>query len=104
MSVNIADLIERLESMGYSLCLEGEKVRFRYTGAGEPPTEAKALIDNLRGKKAEAMGYLKAQRRMPYFDLDGALVIPFASDPRFHCWNGGQSIEKTEEEVRSWKH
>ncbi|OGQ50780.1 MAG: hypothetical protein A3J24_01530 [Deltaproteobacteria bacterium RIFCSPLOWO2_02_FULL_53_8] len=41
---------------------------------------------------------------VPHFDIDDSLVIPFASDPRFHYWNGGQSVETTEKEVRSWKH
>ena len=60
-----------------------------------------ALPENM-AKNLLEQGRIKAI--VPYFDLDGSLVIPFTSDPRFHYWNGGQSIEKTEEEVRSWKH
>ena len=41
---------------------------------------------------------------LPFFDLDGGLVIPFGCDPRFHYWNGGQIIKKTEEEVRRILH
>lgn len=37
-------------------------------------------------------------------DLDGSLVIPFGTDPRFHYWAGGQSIAETEKEMRQWKH
>lgn len=103
MNIKTGELIERLKGLGYRLHLDGDRVKFRYTGVGEPPAEAKALIDELKGKKAEAMDYLKEQRPKPYFDLDGSLVIPFASDPRFHYWNGGQSIKTTEKEVRSWK-
>lgn len=41
---------------------------------------------------------------MPYLDLDGSLVIPFACDGRFHYWNGGQTIRDTVGEIRGWKH
>ncbi|MEK7679686.1 MAG: hypothetical protein AAB356_05800, partial [Deltaproteobacteria bacterium] len=41
---------------------------------------------------------------LPYFDLSGDLVIPFDSDPHFHYWAGGQSIAKTEKEIRTWLH
>jgi hypothetical protein len=35
----------------------------------------------------------------PYLMLDGTLVIPFDSPPRFHWWKGGQSIAQTRAEV-----
>ncbi len=41
---------------------------------------------------------------LPYFDLDGSLVIPFGSDSCFHWWKGGQSVKEIIEEVRAWKH
>lgn len=44
------------------------------------------------------------KRLLPYLDRDGALVIPFGSDPRFHWWNGGQLPSETEKEIKSWKH
>ncbi len=43
-------------------------------------------------------------RPLPFLDQYGDLVIPFGSDPRFHYWNGGQSIAETEKEVRIWLH
>lgn len=42
-------------------------------------------------------------RPLPYFD-HGTLVIPFASDSRFHWWKGGQDIVATEKEVKGWLH
>jgi hypothetical protein len=39
---------------------------------------------------------------LPYLTPGGTLVIPFASDPKYHWWNGGQSVEQTRVEVRSW--
>ena len=38
---------------------------------------------------------------MPYLKPDGTLVIPFASDPKYHYWNGGQSGQKTRESLRA---
>ena len=38
----------------------------------------------------------------PFFTAGGDLSIPFASDPKYHWWNGGQSVEQTRAEVRSW--
>lgn len=40
---------------------------------------------------------------LPFLDRDGSVIIPFRSDSRFHYWRGGQSIAKTEAEVK-WKH
>src|SRR4030095_14708589 len=37
----------------------------------------------------------------PYLNHRNELVIPFASDPRFHWWNGGQSIATTLEELHA---
>jgi hypothetical protein len=31
----------------------------------------------------------------PYIDDSGAMVIPFSADPRYHYWNGGQSMADT---------
>lgn len=35
----------------------------------------------------------------PFIDEKGNLHIPFDSDPRFHHWNGGQSIIATLNEM-----
>ncbi len=97
------NLFDAIKALGYSVMLEAENIRLTYINAGRPPVEAKALVGKLKERKAEALEHLRTHGLKPYFDLDGSLVIPFTSDPRFHYWNGGQSIEKTEEEVRSWK-
>lgn len=101
MSALATDIIEILENLGYSLSLEGEKVRFRYAGVGEPPEEAKALLDVIRGHKAEVVAYLKRAmpRPRPHLDQSGDLVIPFGSDHKYHWWAGGQSIAETMKEI-----
>jgi len=97
-------ILADLKALGYSITLEGENIRLRYVGIGEQPTEAQPFIQMLKDHKAEAVEYLKQAQPLPYLDLDGSVVIPFNSDPRFHYWHGGQSIATTEEEVKGWKH
>jgi len=35
----------------------------------------------------------------PYIDKSGAIVIPSNSDPKYHYWNGGQSLADTLKEI-----
>ena len=37
--------------------------------------------------------------RLPYVTAGGDLVIPFDSDPKYHWWKTGQSVEQTRAEV-----
>ncbi len=41
---------------------------------------------------------------LPYFDLDGSVVIPFNCDLKYHWWSAGQVVSETEEEIKQWKH
>jgi hypothetical protein len=38
---------------------------------------------------------------LPYFDKDGDIVIPFASNKKYHYWNGGQLLSETIEEIKA---
>ncbi|NOT55859.1 MAG: hypothetical protein HOP18_14770 [Deltaproteobacteria bacterium] len=49
------------------------------------------LREELRHHKAEVLALLTR----PHINVRGELIIPFESDPRFHWWNGGQSIHVT---------
>jgi hypothetical protein len=97
-------ILTELKALGYSIILEGENIRLRYLGMGAQPAEAAPLIRELKEKKAEAVAYLKETRPLPYFDLDGSVVIPFDSDPKYHWWHFGQLPSETAKEVRTWKH
>ena len=96
-------ILADLKALGYTVTLEGENIRLKYLGIGEHPVEAQELIGALKTHKAEAVQYLKETRPLPYLDEYGELRIPFGCDSRFHYWHGGQSISRTEEELR-WKH
>ncbi len=98
------ELIAKIRQAGFTVVLEGEKIRLEYAGQGEPPDEAKALLDALRERKGEALAYLKGIMPKPFLEPSGGLVIPFGSAPRYHWWKGGQSVKDTIEEVRAWKH
>jgi hypothetical protein len=37
--------------------------------------------------------------RLPFLTAGGTLAIPFDSDPMYHWWKGGQSVEQTRAEV-----
>jgi hypothetical protein len=39
------------------------------------------------------------QMRLPFLTPGGTLSIPFDSDPNYHWWKGGQSVEQTRAEV-----
>ena len=96
-----AEILSALKSLGYTVSLTDDErhISVRYIGVGEQPPEARALIDELRANKAEALELLLTQRPLPFLDLDGSLVIPFGADPRFAYWQGGQSIAETEAET-----
>lgn len=44
-----------------------------------------------------------APRPRPYLDEDGDPVIPFDSDPKYHWWANGQSVEETIREITEVK-
>ena len=36
---------------------------------------------------------------LPYITADGTLVIPYTSDPKYHWWRDGQSVDQTRAEA-----
>jgi hypothetical protein len=36
-----------------------------------------------------------APKDSPYIDPTGTMIIPFNADPKYHYWNGGQSLIET---------
>jgi hypothetical protein len=47
------------------------------------------------------------QKDSPYIDDNGAIIIPFTADEKYHYWNGGQTMEDTLMELNAsediWK-
>lgn len=36
-----------------------------------------------------------------YIDNSGNIIVPFNADPKYHFWNGGQSLSVTLQEVNA---
>jgi hypothetical protein len=53
------ELITRIQGLGYKLSLEGVNLRYRYAGVGDPPKEARGLLDELVRHKAEVLDLLR---------------------------------------------
>lgn len=111
--MNVAWLLSELNSLGYDLWSEEGNISFRYRHKGEPPQEkARPLLEEVKSRKAEIISYLMEVKAFemteaapePFIEKCGTLVIPFDCHPRYHWWNGGQSVKETEGEVKAWKH
>ncbi len=92
--------IANIRKAGFTIALDGEKIRLEYAGEGEPPEAAKALLDALREYKPDVIAYLKEAMPKPFLEADGGPVIPFGSEGRYHWWAGGQSITETTRELK----
>ncbi len=66
------------------------------SGVSEPATPLPE--DNTEPSSAER-NHIKP--RMPYINSHGSLIIPFDSDPKYHYWNGGQSLIQTLQELNA---
>jgi hypothetical protein len=96
------EIIFGLASEGIRLFLSGDRVTYRYEGEGEPARDKVIpLLDALKRNKTEIMELLKAVkvRPKPFLDSEGDPVIPFNSDPKYHWWNGGQTVSETIREL-----
>lgn len=40
-------------------------------------------------------------KNIPYIDQSGNIIVPFDADPRYHFWNGGQSLATTLLEIHA---
>ena len=57
--MSISKTVNKLQEVGFSLSLEGDKVKVTFPG--QPPREAKPLLNELKARKKEAVDYLKNQ-------------------------------------------
>ena len=87
-------LLTDLQRQGFTLRpLAGGRVEV--SPASKLPQE---LREQLRQCKGEVLALLNPR---PYINDRGELIIPFASDPRYHWWAGGQSIAETLAELNA---
>ncbi len=56
------DTVEQLRTIGYQIRLSGDRLHLKYAGSGMPnPGVVRALLGELRERKAEAIEYLQAE-------------------------------------------
>jgi hypothetical protein len=56
------EAVRQLTKMGFSLQVVGDKIKYRYTGPGQPDRDrARRLLDDVAANKAEALAYLARQ-------------------------------------------
>lgn len=59
--MNIREIITILVDMGYRLEPDGENIRYKYMGPGEPDAEAESLLVSMKAQKPTVLDYLRAK-------------------------------------------
>lgn len=65
----------------------------------EPPTPPEVPFDSFGSTEESRFPEFAPPPPMPYLDESGDLVISFGSDPKYHWWSGGQSVDETIKEI-----
>ncbi len=60
----IPKLINTLQNLGYSIFLDGDKIKLKFVGKDDPPKEASTIINEIKGNKAIVIEYLKTTNKM----------------------------------------
>ena len=89
--MNAVELLETLRATGSTIEVRGQALVIE-APAGAINEQLKGL---LREYKPDLIALLSAERPKPFIDGNGTLHTPLASDPRYHWWNGGQTVEQT---------
>jgi hypothetical protein len=64
-------------------------------------TLAKKVLELFGKPEIEGFTIELRERIRPHISPHGELIIPFASDPKYHWWDGGQSIAATLRELNA---
>lgn len=60
----IPKLINTIQNLGYSILLDGDKIKLTFIGKDDPPKEASAVINEIKGNKAIVIEYLNTVNKM----------------------------------------
>lgn len=121
----IPKLINTIQNLGYSVLLDGDKIKLKFRGKGNPPKEASTIINEIKGNKAIVIEYLKTMNKMEVIfkdkvneiaqlyrkDTFSYIMIVF---PRMHdkaqeleqrmnmVWDEGKDHKTFQEVVNEW--
>jgi hypothetical protein len=121
----IPKLINTIQNLGYSIFLDGDKIKLKFIGKDDPPKEASAVIKEIKGNKAIVIEYLKTMNKMEAIFKDKADEIAqvYRADtfsyimivfPRMHdkaqeleqrmnmIWDEGKDLKTFQEAVNEW--
>lgn len=83
-------LLDDLQARGFKLAADGDKLVVK-PGTALTADDSTAIRDH----KLALLELVRPRFCEPYITDLGELRIPFNSHPRYHWWNGGQSIVTT---------
>jgi hypothetical protein len=122
----IPKLINTIQNLGYSILLDGDKIKLKFIGKDDPPKEASAVINEIKGNKAIVIEYLKNISKMnrifkkavneickvykEYTISYVSMTFPktyekgmHAENNINHLWDEGKDIKAFYKAVREWK-
>jgi hypothetical protein len=97
------ELLLKIREFGYSVELLDNQIKLTWEKNTEPEQEKVIpFLNALKRNKGQAIEELRREieEKKPYLDQYGDLVIPTGCDPKYHWWNGGQSISDTINELQ----
>lgn len=122
----IPKLINTIQNLGYSISLEGDKIKLKFVGKGNPLKEASTIINEIKGNKAIVIEYLKTMNKMEaiFKDKVDEIAQVYRADtfsyimivfPRMYnkaqeleqrmnkIWDEGKDIKAFQEIVNQWE-
>ncbi|MDN3512521.1 MAG: hypothetical protein NG784_14630 [Candidatus Jettenia sp.] len=122
----IPKLIYTIQDLGYKVFLEGDKIKLKFIGKGDPPKEALIIVNEIRGNKAIVIEYLRNISQMDEIfqqavnkitEVYPGLAICYISKtfPKLYkkalidedkiniLWDEGKDVRAFEEAVNEWQ-
>jgi len=60
--VNALAAVQKLKALGYYFQVEGDALRYEWHGSGKPPSQARPLLEAIKGHKRQVISYLVKQK------------------------------------------
>ena len=83
----VMEAIRKLEQAGYRFELHGEKIKYKFTGPGEPDYNLHVYFEEIKKDKPEALKYLRQQKYMALFKQALAEINAIYEEGMLHSIN-----------------